>query len=114
MMKSLLAAYTYLTVGSGICVLCEPSSSTYSAHAAVGFPVMADTTVSRFAIEGMTCGSCAVTARIAIRRSPGVYKAEVSYDEAKAIVWYDSTQTSPEKIVAALKKATGYVARELK
>lgn len=114
MMKSLLAACAYLTVGSGFCVLCEPPASTFSAPAVVDFPVVVDTTVSRFAIEGMTCGSCAVTARIAIRRSPGVYKAEVSYDEAKAIVWYDSTQTSPEKIVSALKKATGYVAREIK
>jgi copper chaperone CopZ len=75
---------------------------------------MADTAVSRFAIAGMTCGSCAVTARIAIQRSPGVYKAEVLYDEAKATVWYDSTRTSPDQIIAVLKKATGYVARELK
>lgn len=114
MMKSLFAACAYLAVGSGICVLSEPSSSIGASHTAVDSPVMADTAVSRFAIEGMTCGSCAITARIAIGRALGVYKAEVSYDEAKAIVWYDSMQTSPEKIVAVLKKATGYVARELK
>lgn len=112
MIKSLLTIGVYLSAASGVCALCLTPSETRSApNSANAVHAVPDTTVSRFAIQGMTCGSCAVTARIAIQRSNGVYKAEVSYSEAKATVWYDSVETSPGQIIAALKKATGYHAR---
>lgn len=115
MMKSLLTIGVYLTGASGVCALClTPSEARLVPSSASAVHAVPDTTVRRFAIQGMTCGSCAVTARIAIQRSSGVYKAEVSYDEAKATVWYDSVQTSPSQIIAVLEKATGYEARELK
>jgi copper chaperone CopZ len=70
-----------------------------------------DTARVELAISGMTCGSCATTARIALERAPGVYDAEVSYDSASAVVLYDPEKTSPEKFVAYLEKMTGYKAR---
>jgi len=59
----------------------------------------------------MTCGSCAVTARLALQRVDGVHRAEVPYDSASAVVWYDSTRTSPDVFIAKLRAMTGYEAR---
>lgn len=70
----------------------------------------ADTARVRLAIKGMTCGSCATTARIALERSEGVYRAQVSYDSATAVVDYDPEKTSPSRLIANLKKLTGYQA----
>lgn len=59
-------------------------------------------------IEGMTCGSCASTARLALKRSPGVLDADVSYESRTGLVWYDSTLTSPGRFIADLGRMTGY------
>lgn len=72
--------------------------------------IASDTTHARLAIKGMTCGSCATTARIALERSEGVYRAEVSYDSASAVVLYDSGKTAPSRFIATLKALTGYEA----
>ncbi len=72
--------------------------------------VAKDTATVRLTIGGMTCGSCATTARIALQRVPGVYKAEVSYDSASAVVRYDPEKTSPERFIAELQRMTGYEA----
>jgi len=76
-----------------------------------GPAVASDTTRVKLAIEGMTCGSCATTARIVLRRVPGVLQAEVSYDEASAEVTYDASVTEPAEFIARLEKMTGYRAR---
>ncbi len=70
-----------------------------------------DTARVELAISGMTCGSCATTARIALERVSGVYDAEVSYDSASAVVLYDPEETSPEEFIAYMRKMTGYEAR---
>lgn len=71
---------------------------------------VADTAKVKLAITGMTCGSCATTARIALERVDGVYDAEVSYDSASAVVLYDPEETSPEEIISHVEKMTGYKA----
>jgi copper chaperone CopZ len=68
----------------------------------------ADTAVVRFAVSGMTCGSCATTARIALQRLPGVYRADVSYDSASAVVRYDPARVNPTQIAQHLERLTGY------
>jgi copper chaperone CopZ len=70
-----------------------------------------DTSRVRLTIRGMTCGTCATTARLALQRAAGVYRAEVSYDSASAVVWYDSTRTRPEDFIRKLREMTGYEAR---
>jgi copper chaperone CopZ len=72
--------------------------------------VAADTATAKLAIKGMTCGSCATTARIALERTEGVYRAEVSYDSASAVVQYDPKKTAPARLIANLKEMTGYEA----
>lgn len=71
----------------------------------------ADTARIELAVAGMTCGSCAVTARVALRRTEGVIRAEVSYDSARAVIWYDSARVTPERIIKELHDRTGYEAR---
>jgi copper chaperone CopZ len=72
---------------------------------------LADTAEVKLAISGMTCGSCATTARIALQRVDGVYDAAVSYDSASAVVLYDPDRTSPDEFISHLEKMTGYKAR---
>jgi copper chaperone CopZ len=76
--------------------------------------VPADTSIVRLALTGLSCGSCATTARLAIQRVEGVHRAEVEYRSggpSSGKVWYDRTKTSPEVIIAKLKELTGYEAR---
>jgi copper chaperone len=65
----------------------------------------------KLAIKGMTCGGCASAARIALQRVEGVYQAEVSLENASAVVLYDPKKTSPEALIGQLKKFTGFEAR---
>lgn len=60
-------------------------------------------------ISGMHCGGCATGITAMLRRTEGVLKAEVSYEERRAVVAYDPAKTSPEKIVEAIEKM-GYKA----
>lgn len=80
--------------------------SSWDARSAV-----ADTAQARLAVGGMTCGSCALSARLALERVPGVYRARVSYDSASAVVLYDPERTSPERFIARLEELTGFTAR---
>jgi copper chaperone CopZ len=97
-----------------ICPLCLTASGDAvrapgpSVEAVASLEAALDTAHARLAIEGMTCASCATTARIALERAEGVYRAEVSHDSASAVVDYDSERTSPPQFIAILKKMTGY------
>lgn len=114
MSKFVLAAVAALAgLGAGpLCSLCG-----VAAQAAMGGPAPrtavapSDTATAKLAIQGMTCGSCATTARIALEKVPGVYRARVWYDSASAVVWYDSTATAPAKFIAKLREATGFEAK---
>lgn len=71
----------------------------------------ADSVRIELAVAGMTCGSCAVTARVVLRRIQGVIRAEVSYDSARAVIWYDPARVTPDRIITELRERTGYAAR---
>jgi copper chaperone CopZ len=60
-------------------------------------------------LSGMHCGSCAAGITAMLKRTEGVVKADVSYEERRANVDYDAAKTSPEKIVEAIEKL-GYKA----
>lgn len=61
-------------------------------------------------VEGMTCTSCEAHVQAALRNTPGVRAAEVSYKRGDARIEYDPQQTSVEQIRRAID-ATGYKAR---
>jgi copper chaperone CopZ len=60
-----------------------------------------------FKVTGMTCAGCETTIKVALERTPGVRSAEVSYERGEAVVIYDSTVTTPEKLRDAINE-TGY------
>lgn len=92
--------------GPGVVPLFRGDSAVPAAAAVLA--AQADTAQVRLNITGMTCGSCAVTARLALQRLDGVYGAEVSYDSASAVVRYDPQRVTPAQIAAHLERLTGY------
>ncbi len=109
-------AAAVLTGAAAICPLCLDESRAADSESIVEPAIVAlaeefaDSARVKLAIKGMTCASCATTARIALERSEGVYRAEVSHDSASAVVDYDPERTSPPKFIANLEKMTGYEA----
>ena len=118
--SKLIALGTAGLLGTGaICTVCVTQGSRIATASASARPVVAgavaelpsDTARVNLAIEGMTCGSCATTARIVLEKVPGVLDAEVSYDESAAVVLYDASEVSPPEFIARLEEMTGYEAR---
>jgi copper chaperone CopZ len=58
-------------------------------------------------VEGITCATCEVGVRYALKSVNGVESARVSAATKTATVDYDSTKTDAEKLVAAIN-STGY------
>ncbi len=93
-----------------ICPVCPPDAGISVVPGVVSMVSAADTVQVRLNITGMTCGSCALTARVVLERTPGVFDADVSYEESTATVWYDDAVTSTADMIARLRKYTGYEA----
>src|SRR5881392_906906 len=72
-----------------------------------------DTATVRLHISKMTCGSCPATARLALKRLPGVYSAAVTLNDSLGVVRYDPRQVSPAQIAAHLTRLTGFGATVL-
>ncbi|MDP3775116.1 MAG: heavy metal-associated domain-containing protein [Gemmatimonadales bacterium] len=106
-MKIGLASAVVALSAARLCPWCggSPVGAATLAAAEVQAP---DTAVARVAIQGMTCGSCATTARLALQRLTGVYHARISYDSASAVVRYDPRRVTPERIAQHLRRMTGY------
>jgi len=60
-------------------------------------------------IPSMDCAACALNIQSVLRKQSGVKQAQVSFDTKQAVVQYDSTRISPEKIIAAIDQ-TGFKA----
>ena len=67
-----------------------------------------DTATVRLHISRMTCGSCPVTARIALTRLAGVYRATVTLDDSLGVVRYDPRKVTTAQIAAQLTQLTGF------
>lgn len=65
--------------------------------------------IATFKVEGMTCVTCETAIRLALKRSPGVVRADVSYANGTARVEYDPHKTTPDKLREAIN-TTGYKA----
>lgn len=102
-----LALVSLALGGFGVCGP-GPTFDATPSHRVQVIGVISDSTRVRLSIRGMTCGSCAKTAQLALEKTAGVYRAQVSYDSATAIVVYDPAKTAPERFIARLKKLAGY------
>ncbi len=61
-------------------------------------------------VEGMTCGACPHTVKIALEHIEGVTQARVSQRQGRALVTYDAARVTPAQMVRAIADA-GYTAR---
>ncbi len=62
-----------------------------------------------FDVENMTCATCPITVRTAMRRVEGVRSVSVDFDAKTATVTFDPSITTPEDIGNASRNA-GYPA----
>ncbi len=54
-------------------------------------------------VKDMTCVSCPVTIRAALKKLPGVVKAKVSYKEEKAEITYQEGKVTVEQMIKAIE-----------
>lgn len=73
----------------------------------VAAPLWAATKTVTLAVPGMTCAACPITVKKALAKVDGVSKAVVSYEKREAVVTFDDTKTTIEKIIDATEDA-GY------
>lgn len=69
----------------------------------------ANSAVLKVKIPSMDCAACAVSIQTKLRKLAGIITASVNYDTKEAVVQYDATKSSPEKIIEAID-ATGFKA----
>jgi Cu+-exporting ATPase len=65
-----------------------------------------------FAVEGMSCASCAMRIEKGLKKVPGVADAQVNLATEQATVTYDPAQTTPEQLINKVE-AVGYKALPL-
>ena len=106
-----LAAFAALASAGVLCPLCDAGAGLAGAQQVSVSHEVADTATVKLHISGMTCGSCPVTARVALKRLPGVLDAKVTLDDSLGVVTYDPRKVSPAQIAAHLTRLTGYGAR---
>lgn len=68
-----------------------------------------NTAVLKVKIPSMDCAACALNIQSVLKKEAGVVSAQVSFDTKEAVVQYDATILSPEKIIAAIDQ-TGFKA----
>lgn len=109
-LKIAAAAVAVLFGTANLCDICGPgTAAAQSASSTV--KLVQDTATVRLHISKMTCGSCPVTARIALEKVSGVLTAKVTLDDSLGVVRYDPSQVKPITIATELTRRTGYPAR---
>ena len=109
--KLAAAAVTALAGAGTICPLCRGGVPPATAEVALITQELGDTATVKLHISGMTCGSCSLTARTALKRLPGVLDATVSAEHSEGTVRYHPRKVTPAQIATHLTRLTGYGAR---
>ena len=77
------------------------------ALAAAVAPVWAATQTVTLAVPGMTCAACPITVKKALSKVEGVSKVDVGFEKREAVVTFDDTKASVQKLTKATADA-GY------
>ncbi|MBY0517530.1 MAG: cation transporter [Bacteriovoracaceae bacterium] len=64
-----------------------------------------------FKINGMSCATCSITTKAAIKKLAGIKEVLVSFEEKSAVVDYDSSLVSSKEIKSKID-SVGYEASE--
>ena len=73
------------------------------------WPLQAATKTAAFEVSGWTCGSCAAATRIALKKLDGVEDVKTDPDKKEALVTYDDSKVTTDRMVQAIAKL-GYKA----
>ncbi len=90
-----------IALGSAL-ALSTSCSTTASAQAPAEKTASAQTVA--LTVEGMTCASCSVAVRTALKKLDGVKDAKVSVSEKRALVEYQPAKVTPRQMVDAVNK----------
>lgn len=99
-MNGLSRFLSALGVGTTI-ALCPCCSTNASAQAPANQAAPASASIS-FNVEGMSCASCSVAVRTALKKVDGVKNAKVSVSDKRATVDYDPRKATPQQLVDAV------------
>lgn len=91
------------SVGLATALLCPCCSTKAGAEAAPTQTAPAVSSVT-LTVEGMSCASCSVAVRTALKRLNGVKDAKVSVSEKRAVVEYEPAKVTPQQMVDAVNK----------
>lgn len=111
--KSVLVLAAGLAGAALPCGLCTGAVRLGTGGGAPAAAQAPDTATVKLHVSGMTCGSCPTTARLALKRLPGVYSATVTLDDSLGVVRYDPARVTPAQIAGHLMRLTGFVATVL-
>ena len=103
----LIAAAIGATALGGLAVVAQSSSD-----ATVLASAEATEASAQFSIENMTCATCPISVRNAMKRVDGVKSVEVDFETKVATVVYDPALTTAADIAAASTNV-GYPATEI-
>ena len=103
----LIAAAIGATALGGVVVVSQSSSDTTVLASAEATEASA-----QFSIENMTCATCPISVRKAMKRVEGVKSVEVDFETKIATVVYDPAIATPAEIAAASTNV-GYPAAEI-
>lgn len=101
-MNPFLRLLASVSVGTllAVCPCCSTKAG------AEGSPAQTAAAVSTvtLSVEGMTCASCSVAVRTALKRLDGVRDARVSVEEKRAVVDYEPSKVTPQQMVDAVNR----------
>jgi mercuric ion binding protein len=75
---------------------------------AVITPAWAATQTVKLSVPGMTCAACPFTVKKALSKVEGVSKTDVTFEKREAVVTFDDSKTSVQKLMWATEEA-GYL-----
>jgi mercuric ion transport protein len=101
-----LVAAAFPSLSSAILRVTQSNSDACCAPSTVAD---ANGAVLKVKIPSMDCAACALNIQSALRKESAVQHAQVSFDTKEAVVRYDATRISPEKVIAVIDQ-TGFKA----
>lgn len=58
----------------------------------------------KFSIEGMNCGSCAVSIEMLLNNQPGIKSTKVSFEKKEAVIEFDDAEFNLKEIEKIIKQ----------
>ena len=109
-MKAITLTFTFLTAIGTLFTSCKKETTQVTAETkqAINSKQIANLETTSFNIEGMSCAiGCAKTIENKLANLEGIQKATVDFDKKTAIIEYDATIQTPEKLVEFVEAVAG-------